>query len=181
MCDHSEAGNNIVLIGFMGAGKSTVGHEIERRAGYRLVDLDALIVECCGRSIPEIFACEGEAAFRGRETEALRSLATACRTVVATGGGVVGKAENWALMRRIGPVIYLRCRWETLRGRIGAASGRPLADGGDWERVENLYRSRLPLYEQADFIVDGDGSEPAVVAKAILNLLRKREGECSKR
>lgn len=168
MCAPSR-GDNIVLIGFMGAGKTTIAKELGA-AGYDRVDLDEEIVRLCGRSIPEIFAAEGEPFFRERETEALRLLLNKRRNVIATGGGVVGREENWALMRQLGPVIYLRVEWPLLKERIAAGEGRPLADSSDWPRVEALWRSRLSLYEQADFTVEADRM-PSEVADAILRNL----------
>lgn len=172
MCRASEP-PNIVLIGFMGAGKTTVGQELARLGGFRLVDLDALIEERAGRSIPEIFARQGEETFRDLESEALRTLAGARRTVVATGGGIVGREENWTMMRRLGKVIYLRVRPQTLRARLGAGEGRPLARRpGGWTETARLLERRIPLYEQADLIVDNEkGGSPREVARLILQKL----------
>lgn len=168
MSNRSE-GDNLVLVGFMGAGKSTVGRELERLGGFRLVDLDALIVDLAGRSIPEIFASEGEEQFREYEAAALRSLDGAHRAVIATGGGIVGRAENWPVMRRLGPVVYLRATWATLQQRLAGSKGRPLADAGqELSRVEELWRRRLPLYEKADICVDTDGLTASAVARIVL-------------
>lgn len=177
MSSRSE-GDNIVLIGFMGAGKSTVARELERLGGFRLIDLDMVIVQQAGRSIPEIFATEGEGRFRDYETTALRSLLGAHRTVIATGGGVIGREENWEAMRRLGPVVYLRAAWSTLRLRLAGSQGRPLADAGqELRQVEDLWRRRLPLYEQADIRIDTDEFTAAEVAKAILRQFDQRHGE----
>lgn len=170
MCKTSEPAN-IVLVGFMGAGKSTVGCELERIGGLQLVDLDEIIVRQCGRTIPEIFRSEGEVAFRAYETAALRSLAGIRRSVVATGGGAVGSEANWQAMRALGPVVYLRAGWPVLRQRLAGEEGRPLVDGRDWERVEALWRQRLPLYERADLIIDADELSAVQVARSILQRL----------
>jgi 3-dehydroquinate synthase len=170
MCSASEPGN-IVLVGFMGAGKSTVARELHRLGGLTVVDLDELIVSRSGRSIPEIFHEEGEQGFRNRESEALKSLSGCRGTVIATGGGVVGREENWAVMRALGKVVYLRAGWPTLQSRLADGEGRPLADGGDWERVEALWRRRLPLYGQADLAIDTAGLEAPQVARQILQRL----------
>lgn len=169
MCSPSE-GDNIILVGFMGAGKTTVARELAA-AGYVLVDLDERIVRRCGRSIPEIFAQEGESFFRDCETEALQALEGTGRSVIATGGGVVGREENWVRMRRLGKVVYLRASWPALQRRLLAGTGRPLAAGDDWARVEALWRQRLPLYERADLAVDTEDRTPAEVAAAILEHL----------
>lgn len=170
-------GDNIVLIGFMGAGKSTVGVELAELTGFSLLDVDQRIVECCGRQIAEIFAQEGEELFRQCETEALHALQAVRRSIVATGGGIVGRQENWELMRRLGPVVYLRCSWPVLRQRLEDASGRPLADGGDWQQVEALWRRRLPLYELADLCVEADQGTPGEIARRILLQLGRGEAQ----
>jgi shikimate kinase len=180
MCKASEV-RNIVLVGFMGAGKSSVGLELARLTGLRLVDLDRLIVDRQGRSIKDIFAAEGEGAFRGYETEALCSLSDAAGLVVATGGGVVGRPDNWELMRRMGPVVYLRASWPVLRARIAGCSERPLAaPDRDEDQVESLLRQRLPLYERADLIVDTDHKPIREIAEEIRLEIKNRWQTCWK-
>jgi shikimate kinase len=177
MSSRSET-DNIVLIGFMGAGKSTVARELERLGDFSLIDLDSLIVQQAGRSIPEIFAGEGEERFRDYEAAALRSLAGARRLVIATGGGIVGREENWQAMHRLGPVVYLRASWPTLSRRLAGSQGRPLADAGQHQQqVEDLWRRRLPLYEQADLCIDTDDLDAAEVAKKILHYIEERQGK----
>lgn len=166
MCKTSKKA--IVLVGFMGAGKSTVGRALANLSGLPLVDLDALIVQRQGRTIPAIFAEQGEATFRRYETEALRSLNDASPIILAMGGGIVGRQENWQLMRRLGAVIYLRANWDTLRARLAGSTGRPLATADRTEAdVKSLWQQRVPLYEQADLIVDTDGREVDEVAREI--------------
>jgi shikimate kinase len=161
----------IVLVGFMGAGKSTVGRALANLSGLPLVDLDALIVKQQGDTISAIFADQGEAAFRCYETEALRSLGDACPIILATGGGIVGLRENWQLMRRLGPVIYLRANWQTLRARLAGSTDRPLATAERAEAdVKSLWQQRVPLYEQADVIVDTDGRTVEEVVREILTM-----------
>jgi len=177
MSSRSE-GDNLVLIGFMGAGKSTVGRELERLGGFRLIDLDSVIVQLAGRSIPEIFATEGEARFRDYETSALGSLVGSHRAVIATGGGIIGREENWKVMRRLGPIVYLRAAWITLRRRLAGSQDRPLADAGqELRQVEELWLRRLPLYERADISVDTDDLNATGVAMTILQKIDRREGK----
>ena len=165
---------NIVLIGFMGAGKSTVGSRLARFLGYRLVDLDRLIVERAGCSIREIFARDGEAVFRAYEAAALRALVGMRRIVVATGGGIVGRRENWLAMHQLGIIAYLRVPWEVLCERIAGDEKRPLADQRDGgERLRQLWESRLPLYEQADLIVECDRKSPEQIARWITAALER--------
>jgi shikimate kinase len=177
MCRRSE-GDNIVLIGFMGAGKSTVARELEQLGGFSLIDLDAVIVQQVGRSIPEIFASEGEGRFRDYETMALRSLVGAQRAVIATGGGIIGREENWSVMHRLGTVVYLRAAWPTLRRRLAGSQGRPLADAGqELRQIEELWGQRCPLYEQADISITTDELKATEVAQAILLQFDQRQGK----
>ena len=165
---------NVVLIGFMGAGKSTVGSRLARILGYRLIDLDQLIVERAGCSIKEIFARDGEAVFRDYEAAALRVLAGMRRIVLATGGGVVGRIDNWRAMHEIGTIVYLRVPWEVLCRRIAGDEQRPLADQSDGGgRLRQLWESRTPLYEQADLIVECGPKSPEQVARWITAALER--------
>ena len=163
----------VVLIGFMGAGKSTVGHALANLSGLPLVDLDALIVQQQGNPIPAIFADQGEAAFRRYETEALHSLTDAGPIILATGGGIVGCQENWQFMRRLGSIVYLRANWKTLRVRLAGSTDRPLATAERGEAdIKSLWQQRVPLYEQADLIVDTDGRTVDEVVKEILSVMK---------
>lgn len=161
--------NGLVLIGFMGAGKSTVAAELGCSCHLPVIDLDREIERMSGRTIPEIFENSGEESFRQSETEVLRGLLDQVPLILATGGGVVGRPENWPLLRQLGRVVYLRVSWETVLDRIGAGKGRPLA--GDRERLRTLYEQRLPLYEQADLVTDGEGGTPSAIARDILRTL----------
>lgn len=179
MSSHSEPAN-VVLIGFMGAGKSTVARELERLSGFRLIDLDALIVEQAGRTIEQIFADEGEGHFRDLETAALHSLAGVHGMVIATGGGIVGREANWQIMRQLGLVVYLRASWATLNQRLHGSQGRPLVDAGQQrQQVEALWRRRLPLYEQADLCIDTDALSVTEVAQMILRCIDNKQGEAN--
>ncbi|APG28926.1 hypothetical protein A7E78_14485 [Syntrophotalea acetylenivorans] len=171
MCKTSE--KTLVLVGFMGAGKSTIARVLAKLSGRPLVDLDALIVQQQGCTIPTIFADQGEDSFRRYETEALRSLNETTPIVLATGGGIVGRQENWQLMRRLGLVIYLRASWETLRARLVGSSDRPLASSDRSEAdIVNLLQQRVPLYEQADLIIDTDGREVEDVVHEIMTRVK---------
>lgn len=170
---------NIFLTGFMGAGKSTVGRKLARRLGYRFADLDQLIVAREGRSIPEIFAAQGEVYFRDCETAVLAEQGAAKDTVFATGGGIVARAENRFLMKQAGLVVYLRAGWQTLERRLSRGSGRPLADPTKgWESIRRLWESRLPWYEEADVIIDTDHERVDAVVRDIITRL---ESEGTKR
>jgi len=133
----------------MGSGKSTVGVLAARHAGAAFVDLDERIVAAAGVSIPEIFATEGEAGFRRRETEALLGAAEG-RAVVACGGGVVLVTANVDLMRARGPVVWLDAPPEVLAARIGAGEGRPLVEGAEaGVRLRAIAAAREAAYAAA--------------------------------
>lgn len=159
----------LILIGFMGSGKSTVARELSRLNGWPIIDLDAQIVATAGCSIAEIFRRDGEEYFRQLETDVLVKLGDLHTAIVATGGGIIGRAQNWPLLRRLGVIVYLRAAWPTLRQRLAGSTERPLAaPDRDWNEVEQLFRQRLPLYEQADLVIDTDQLDAATVAREIL-------------
>ncbi len=144
---------SVVLIGMMGAGKTTVGKQAARALGYRFADLDEIIEETVGRSISEVFARDGETAFREMETTALEDLAGTARLVLSTGGGTPLRPGNLDLLRRIGAVIYLEASEGLLSERLShGRKGRPLlADSPISETVRELLTQRSPVYEKADF------------------------------
>ena len=138
---------NIVLVGMPGCGKTTVGRELARLSGKPFVDLDEEIVRRAGKSIPDIFREEGEAAFRELEAQVLADVCARSGQVIATGGGAVLRAENRAAMRRTGWVYFLCRNLEEL-----PTDGRPLSQKGS---LEEMYRVRKPLYSAAaDTVID---------------------------
>ena len=149
----------LVLAGFMGSGKSRLGRELSAHLGWPLVDLDKYIEQHDGRTIPEIFATDGEATFRTLERESLAQVLAAghCQ-ILATGGGALLSDEAKAIVRaHPALVIYLDASLETIDRRVGDGSGRPLIAGGERERMARLYEFRRPLYEHlADLTVDAD-------------------------
>lgn len=160
---------NLYLIGFMGAGKSTVGKMLAEKLLAKFIDLDARIEEDAGCPIPMIFAKKGEQVFRDVESKVLEVIAQEVPAIVATGGGVVRRERNWRYMRQSGLIIYLRTNWESLQKRLGSGAGRPLADDSDnWRRTRNLWLQRCPLYEQADITVDTDERSAEVVVSDIM-------------
>jgi len=160
---------NLLLIGFMGAGKTTVGRALAARLGWATVDCDDLIEARAGKTIAAIFAEDGEAHFRDLESEVTADLHHYQHTVITTGGGVVERPENLGHLRRAGRVIYLRARPETLYGRVRGSDHRPLLRVADPEaRIRALLASRAPSYEQADRIVDTDDLTIPEVVERIL-------------
>ena len=166
--------NNIVLIGFMGCGKSTVGKKLAGALGDEFSDTDAMIEEAYGKTISAMFAEDGEEYFRNAETELLRKLsAEAEGLVLATGGGMPMREENAALLREVGTVIFLEAKIETILERLQNDTGRPLADGEDREkRLRPLYEKRLPVYrEAADYILDTEGKSFYGIIEEIKNVV----------
>ncbi|MBQ6822254.1 MAG: shikimate kinase, partial [Bacteroidales bacterium] len=144
---------NIVLCGMPSCGKTTVGKALAGSCGRRFVDTDEVIVLQAGMEIPEIFAREGEAGFRARETAAIESLAAEQGLVIATGGGAVLKDENIRLLRHNGLLCFL----ERNPMLLEPGSGRPLS--GSREALMSLYERRLPRYRQvADITISNDGA-----------------------
>ena len=161
---------NIILCGMMGCGKSAVGACLAERLGRAYCDTDALIVERHGR-IADIFEKHGEAYFRHLETETVQELVQRDDFVIATGGGLVLKQENAALLKNSGKIVFLRANVETLVRRLHADRERPLLQNADSlrERLENLLKDRAPIYERtADITIDVDEKTPEEIAGEII-------------
>jgi len=151
---------NLVLIGFMATGKSTIGRRCARELGFRFRDSDTLIERRAGKPIPAIFAEEGEAAFRAREADAIRDLARGSRVVLSTGGGAPMNPVNVANLRRTGVIILLHATPDEILARVGNRQSRPLlADAEDPRvRIEALLAQRTPTYRAAaDAVVETTG------------------------
>lgn len=151
--------NNIILIGFMGSGKSSFGRFLGRK-GYRFTDTDDMIVEREHTSINDIFTAHGEEYFRDLETKVITELVESGERglVVSVGGGLPLRECNRELLRRLGKVIYLRADIKTLINRLSGDSVRPLLKGGNLtDRISTLMRERKSIYEDAaDIILDTD-------------------------
>ena len=152
----SRETGNIILIGMPGSGKSTVGRKLAKALGRPFVDTDALVVEAAGRPIPDIFAADGEEAFRALETEAVKKAGMMSGAVIATGGGVVTRQRNYAPLSQNGRIVFLRRDLDLL-----PTAGRPLSQTNS---LEAMYATRIPLYQAfADLEVDNNGSLGATV------------------
>jgi len=160
---------NLVLVGFMGSGKSSVGRILSSLTGFALVDTDTLVAQEAGQSIAGIFQKHGEEHFRALETKVLRGLVGRLGLVVATGGGVITVEENRALLPQIGPVVWLDATPDHLYQRV-KHSKRPLLQTPDPRRtVEELYAAREPLYRQASTLrIDSTRLTHRQTAEAIL-------------
>jgi shikimate kinase len=147
---------NLVLVGFMGTGKSAVGRTLAARLRRRFLDTDSWIRRRAGKSIPEIFRREGEAAFRELEAAAVEHVAGLRRTVVSTGGGILVRPGNLERLRASGILICLTSRPEVILARTAPWRGRPLLQAAADPRgaVERLMEERQALYARADWSVD---------------------------
>ena len=163
--------NNIILIGFMGSGKTTIGKKLSQCLSCSLIDTDELIVKKEGRSINDIFASDGEAYFRDLETQVLRELIeTADGQVISVGGGLPMREENRRLMKQLGKTVYLTASVEELVKRLKGAKDRPmLRSGKDLEnRITELMNLRGETYEGcADFAVDTQSGIEETVSELI--------------
>jgi shikimate kinase len=171
----SESGpprHNIVLVGFMGCGKSTVARALHQRLGYELVDMDQMIEDRAGKPISRIFEEKGEDGFRAMESGLLRELATDDKEgrIISTGGGVVAREENRALLRKTGYVVWLKVTAETVLDRTSRSKHRPLLQTEDPQgRVLALLAEREPLYDEvAHLTLETEGLEADEVLAGIL-------------
>lgn len=168
----------VVLVGPMGAGKSTIGRALAETLGIGFHDTDTLIEERSGASIAWIFDVEGENGFRDRETAVLRELAGARGAVIATGGGAVLREENRRLLAAMGQVVYLETSVQQQLARTRRDRKRPLLRTADREAVlEALFAERDPLYREiADLVVVTDRRGARTVVREILEFLGVRGG-----
>ncbi|ABU56228.1 Shikimate kinase [Roseiflexus castenholzii DSM 13941] len=164
----------IALVGLSGGGKSTVARHLAARLGWRVCDTDGLVEQMAGRTIPAIFADEGEGAFRERETVALMAALTEPNTIVATGGGIVLRDRNRALLREKAFVVWLDAPTDVLIARLRAHDEeRPLLAGDDpAARLETLRAQRAALYRDvAHVTIDTSEAAPEDVAERIVGAL----------
>lgn len=161
---------NIYLVGFMGSGKSTVSKELAMSLGWELIDTDNYIEEKQGRAIKDIFATEGEKAFRDMETEALRELALNGNKVISCGGGIVLRKQNVDLMRLFGKIVLLNATPQTIYERVKNGTNRPILNGNmNVEYIAKLMSQRSAAYEYAaDVVVDTDGKEVEEITEEIV-------------
>ena len=164
--------SNIVLIGFMGCGKSSIGRRLATRLGFGFQDSDELISTGAGMSISDIFALEGEERFREMETTELEKLTGASGIVLATGGGAILRAENRELLHRIGLVVWLHADPSILFERASRSRKRPLLEVENPRSTFNaLLDSRMPVYQDtADLKVDASGLSHEQTVELILRL-----------
>jgi shikimate kinase len=167
-----ESPQHIVLIGFMGSGKSSVARFLAEQTELGFIDMDSQIEQDSGMSISRIFELEGEEGFRRRESELLESLLDRNRSIVSTGGGVVIREQNRRLLRQLGTVVYLQVSIGEADARLKWAKDRPLLRG--LKTPEQLLTERLPWYQEvADITVDTNGKGVRAVTEEVYERLRK--------
>jgi len=170
-CPHE----NIVLVGFMGSGKTSIGKRVAKQLGFQFIDTDQVIVDRAGLPISDIFARDGEPAFRDLETSAIISIGHLKRCVIATGGGAVLRDKNRTLLRGLGFVIELTADEDTIYDRVARNTKRPLLQTEDPRAtLRELLQTRRPFYDQAaQFVLDTTHLDHAAAADAIIAEARR--------
>lgn len=175
-----EKGNNIILIGFMGSGKTTVGNRLSYKLKRSIADTDKMIEKREERSISEIFAVRGEDYFRKKETELLRELKREkTRQIFSVGGGTPLRAENRKLLSELGTVVWLKVSPETVYNRLKGDATRPLLQGKDpMEKIKTLLKEREDLYaDAADIVITTDKKTVSQIAEEIAAALKGGKNE----
>src|SRR6266478_9021352 len=167
--------DNVIRVGFMGAGKSSVGRILARRLGRCFVETDEMITAAESRSIPEIFAEKGETHFRALEDEVVRLLALKRGDVIATGGGLPCAEGRLEALRSIGTVVWLGGDFTTLYERALRGGDRPMLHGKTRDQAEALYEARKSFYSRADLAVDTTTLNPDQVAARVATALAERQ------
>ena len=165
---------NIFLIGFMGAGKSTIARTLQRELGFPLVEMDERIVQEQGMSINDIFAQYGEAHFREIESQLVVDLGKQEPSIVSCGGGVVVRPENTQNMKKSGRIVLLKASPETIFERVKNSTDRPILNGHmNVEYIAELMEKRRALYEEAaDITIQTDGKTRDQICEEIIGKLR---------
>jgi shikimate kinase len=159
----------VVLVGFMGAGKTTIGRRLARRLGYRFEDMDRRIEQRVGLTVQGLFQERGEAGFRALELEEARAISTLEGVVVASGGGAFAREETRALLQQGALTVWLKCSLEVALQRVPLDGSRPLA--GNREIMRALLAEREPSYRRADVTVDTSRRKPREVVDQIVELI----------
>lgn len=171
------------LIGYRGSGKSTVAAILAQRLGWAWVDSDREIVRRTGKPIREIFATDGEAAFRALERQVLSELLSRDDLVLATGGGAILNEDTRNQMKSAGPTVWLTASIDTLTGRLAGDSNttddRPnLTDVGGRAEIESMLNERNPIYEEcADITLPTDDTDPETLAGQIIAAISRRDAK----
>jgi shikimate kinase len=164
---------NIILIGFMGTGKTAVGRRLSMLLNMELIDVDTEIEKSQHMTINEIFRQFGEPRFREIETKMIQELSTRKDVIISTGGGAVLRQENMDILKRQGVIICLMALPETILKRTSHSSNRPLLKVEDpLVKIKELLHFRRPFYEKADIMIDTEGKTPLQIAEEIIKKIR---------
>ena len=166
------APQRVVLVGFMGAGKSTIGPLLARRLGWTFLDLDTRIEERTGRRIADLFRDEGEPSFRARERAAAEEAMRQARLVIAPGGGAFAQPGTREVLQEGSVTVWLRCDLPTILARVPADGSRPLATNR--AIMQALLAEREPSYQLSDVVVDTSEGTPEGVVRQVLEKLEAR-------
>ena len=165
---------NIVLIGFMGVGKSTIGHKLAKRLNYKFVDTDRVIEELTGKTIEQIFRIDGEKRFRSEEKLLVQKIARQTGLVIATGGGLVLDQENMDLLKQNGVIIHLTADPEVIMERVKNKQHRPLLNTDNLlETIQKLSKERAGAYAIAEFTLDSGKYTITQAVSQIITDLKK--------
>ena len=171
---------NVILIGFMGCGKTTVGYELAKKLNFTFVDADSAIESEIGMSISQFFAEKGESSFRQLETDYLKkiSLKGVAGQVIATGGGMAVSPENQQYMKQLGAVVWLDAKFDLIWQRVKSAKHRPLVQDTKEAKMqlENIYQSRVSAYTEAyDFKIELDKLSLDEIILGVIESIRYAE------
>lgn len=165
---------NIVLVGFMGTGKTTVGHELAKQTGMQLVDMDTIIADEAGKSVSNIFAEDGEAVFRQKEHDLVKRLADKSGLIISTGGGIVLNPENISIFEATSLVVCLAASTDEILKRLADDTTRPLLQCDDKRgKIETILKSRQHLYDAIPFQIQTDAMSIAAIVDTILKAQRE--------
>jgi shikimate kinase len=163
---------NIVLMGFMASGKTTIGRTISRKTGLQFVDTDDEIQSRYGFTISEIFLRMGESYFRSIETKIIENISQSEGVVIACGGGIVKNTANISCLKNKGVLFTLQCDADTIWNRLKCSTNRPLVTGKTKDDIIRLMNDREPLYGCADFFIDTSKGDPDHIAEIIIHDFR---------
>jgi shikimate kinase len=171
--DQSRRIVNLALVGFMGTGKSTVGHIVANMLHFRFTDTDEMIEKRAGKRITDIFASEGEERFRAYEREVVEELAQTEHTIISTGGGLIINPLNLASLKTHALVVCLWANAKTIFSRVGHQSHRPLLQTTDpMAKITALLEQRTPAYRQADVLINTELRSAREVAQHVVQEFR---------
>lgn len=167
---------NVVLIGFMGTGKTSSGKMIANQLGFKFIDMDRAIEKKWGMTIPQMFEQHGEAFFREKEKEMCREVAGKKSVVISTGGGTVKDPDNVAILKQSGKIVCLMASVEAILERTTTIGQRPLLDAYEDRRqgIVELLEQRKAMYAQADYTVDTTDMSPLQVSRDVISFMKRR-------